>query len=1105
MTTFDIRLFGAIEIRRDGALLTDFRSQKALVLLAYLICENRPVTRDYLAGLGWPEMQQSQALGLLRRSLHDLNSQLPGCLDIDRRMVCFRPAASATVDIDQFVTLTAQNDVDAWLQAEALYRAPFLHGLYLDGAPELESWLLREQERWQGEFIQLLNRLATYHTERAAYAQAFAFTQQVLTIEPWREETHRQAMLLLARLGQTDAALTQYETCRRALREELDVEPARETKNLRARLAAIDHIPTHPLPPATTPFVGRTEEVAELTRLLANHGCRLITLLGPGGMGKTRLALEMARNMVSEQQRRFLHGVVFVPLVGVETLAQLVAALGHALAFTFQAQGVPETQLLHYLHDKELLLVLDNFEQLVNAPIAAFVRQLLDRAPDLKLLITSRVRLHLQGEQIYWMQGLHVPMTTAMTTTLNVAEMATYSSVQLFLATAQRSQPHYALTTDDAPAVMAICQLVQGMPLALELAAAWISVLTPAEIAAELMRDLDFLASEAHDLPLRQRSIRAVFDTSWRLLTKNEQALYPKLSIFRNGFTRQAAEQITGASLSGLATLVNKSLLQYDHRTNRYNLHELLHQFDADKLAQTPAVETIIREQHSTYYCAFLAAQADKLNFVTEPLTRMPIAADFENIFAAWAWATDYGRLERLSETIDSLSSLCMRLTRCQEYVFLLKSTVTKLEELCASHLRETQLQYVYAKVLAYYGNVVELVGNRVEARQLLQKSLNYFCLPELIDKDTRTMRAFILGWLGDTSYSAEAQQYYTQALALSRSVGAKQHIAEMLLSQSNLIITCNTNKLAAAQRLAEEALTIHRELDDKIGLSWSLHTLSRLALHHGDYKTCEQMSRESLTIHQELQQKDGIAYRVTMLASATLMAGKFTETQVHAKEAATIWAELGFKANATAVELMLGLASLHQGDYIAAHSQAEKSLKSAHELMRPEEVAHALSLLGKVALVEEHYTEAQRYWQESIVLYQDLSLKSEVSCTLACMALTAYMLNDYITSRHYLIGASQMVHGIHDFTTGLWVLPVAALLLADAGCMEQAARFYGWSVCQPFIAKSSWFRNMITERVEMLLNPQPPFVVDSSGPTEEHDQWNVLIARLRTDLCNLD
>jgi DNA-binding SARP family transcriptional activator len=199
MFPLDFKLFGAIEARRGGKTITDFRSQKALVLLAYLICEDRPVTRDFLAGLAWPDATQSQALGLLRRTLHDLNQRLSGCLEMDRRTVRFRPTATTTVDIHQFTALIAQDEISAREEAVALYRASFLHGIYVDDAPELETWLLQEQERWRQAIIQVLNRLVEHYTQQAAYAQALGFARRLLALEPWREETHRQTMLLLAR------------------------------------------------------------------------------------------------------------------------------------------------------------------------------------------------------------------------------------------------------------------------------------------------------------------------------------------------------------------------------------------------------------------------------------------------------------------------------------------------------------------------------------------------------------------------------------------------------------------------------------------------------------------------------------------------------------------------------------------------------------------------------------------------------------------------------------------------------------------------------------------------------------------------------------------
>ena len=345
------------------------------------------------------------------------------------------------------------------------------------------------------------------------------------------------------------------------------------------------------------------------------------------------------------------------------------------------------------------------------------------------------------------MQGLNFPVATAVST-LTMEEIAAYSSIQLFLVTARRSQPQYTLSADDAPAVMAICQLVQGMPLAIELAAAWIGVLAPAEIAAELVHNLDFLAREVHDLPLRQRSMRAIFDTSWRLLNSLEQSVYQKLSIFRSGFTRQAAEQIAEASLLTLTALVNKSLIGYDHHTSRYGMHELLRQYAADKLVQTADGENFVRNQHSAYYCALLKAQSDALELVQQPAIRMSIANDYENIAAAWDWATANGQAERLFETIDSLSSFFVRLARVQEGVIQLEKTVRKLEELCTYSPTDSHLQYVYIKVLAHYGNFVDIVGRSEEARKLLQKSLECLSLPGLTEEDTRSLRArFLVGW----------------------------------------------------------------------------------------------------------------------------------------------------------------------------------------------------------------------------------------------------------------------------------------------------------------------------------------------------------------------
>ena len=722
MATFDIRLFGAIEIRRDGLLLTDFRSQKALVLLAYLICENRPVTRDYLAGLAWPEMAQSQALGLLRRSLHDLNSKLPGCLAIDRRTVHFSPTTPTTVDIQTFMTLMAANDLDGWTTAAACYRSPFLQGIYVDDAPELESWLLHAQEQWQQVAMQALERLIQHHTESSAYALALGYVQQLLALAPWREEAQRQAMLLLARTGQVSAALAQYKRCRQILQTELAVEPAPVTEQLYTRLKAIAHLPPPNLPVATTPFIGRAAELTDLVHLLAHPSSRLLTLLGPGGIGKTRLALAVASQVITAQQRVFLHGVHFVALADTDTAAQFVSTLAQALALTVQPQSPAADQICHYLRDKELLLVLDNFEQLLDDTSLAFVTKLLQTAPDVKLLLTSRVRLNLQGEQLYWLQGLHFPIAQANREPLPLTALRQYTGIQLFIEATQRVQPAYRLTEEDARAIAAICQLVQGMPLAIELAAAWMSILTPADIAAEISRNLDFLAGEMHDLPLRQRSMRAVFDTSWRLLQPDEQVVIQQLAVFHGGFTRAAAQSVTGATLPLLMSLVHKAFLSQS-MTARFEVHELVRRYATDKLMQTADKSTALRDRHTTYYAAYLAQLPSGWGRAAQP-DAAAFLQELANLRTAWLWAVAQLQVEPLAQMMNKLAHFYDIYRPKPEGEAIFRPAAEKLLATVVLATAALNTLNVYATVCLYLAEILMELSLSTEAELWSQRSL---------------------------------------------------------------------------------------------------------------------------------------------------------------------------------------------------------------------------------------------------------------------------------------------------------------------------------------------------------------------------------------------
>lgn len=1082
MTTFDIRLFGAIEIRRDGILLTDFRSQKALVLLAYLICANRPITRDYLAGLAWPEMEQSQALGLLRRSLHDLNSQLPGCLEIERRTVGFSPSAPATIDIHTFAHLLARHDGDkgdiaAVAAAAALYDAPFLHGVYVDEAAELESWLAREQEQWQQAVTRVLQRLIQHHTAEAAYAPALRYAQQLLALEPWREEVQRQAMLLLARTGQTSAALTQYERCRQILYEELAVEPAPETDQLYARIQAIGRTSLPSLPAATTPFVGRAEELVDLTRLLANPSGRLITLLGPGGIGKTRLALEVARSVVGDQQRVFLHGVRLVALAGTDTTAQFVSAVAQALAFTVQPQSPPEDQLCYYLRDKELLLVLDNFEQLIDSASAAFVTKLLQMAPDVKLLITSRVRLNLQCEQLYWMQGLHFPASLANREELQLTNLLKYSSLQLFIETAQRVQPAYRLAPADALAIVAICQLVQGMPLAIELAAAWASVLAPAKIVTEMNHTLDFLSSEMPDLPLRQRSLRAVFDTSWRLLTPTEQAIFQQLSVFRGGFTLEAAQAVAGATLPLLAHLQQHSFIQYQPSHERYTIHELLRQYGAERLAQNESLTERTHVRYGSFFCRWLAQLGTEMKTRQQESALRTAAIENENLHTAWLWAIRYQLLDLVDAALDGLFRFDEWQGHYAEGEWLCQQAIAHLPS--AGRPFIVQLR---AKLLTWQGIFARYQGEPERADQLLHASLALLDELQRAGQDVRAAQAFLklrMGKLVERMDRLKAVAYFEQSLALCQVVGDAWGSAHAL--QALGFMAFEGENLADATPYFTKSLDIFQRLGDARG---SLGALNQLVISFTfENKLAEAIgcADEAERIASQIAELPLIAQTLACKGMVTYYLGKIEDVYAYFLRSLALYEELGDRHTLPNAHLLLSETLLHLGriNECQIHIQKATALvqRSGDTFYR----GWALLMAGMASVFTKEYAQAEKQLTESIESFSQSGQSRRISESWSILAIVAVETNDLPRARYFLYNALRQLRGEHYLPPVLFALETTVVYLCHQAALIEATEISALMSRYNLLKSSIWAEVVIRQPLHLATASLPPAAIASA------------------------
>lgn len=638
--TGELRLecLGGMQITRDGAPLTGFVSVKAPALLCYLAITGRPQFRLVLAGLLWGDLPEEDAGANLRKALSNLRDLAGDHLIITPHMVTFDRTSAYWLDVEAFLSLSTRSlptDLPDLHAAAELYRGDFLDGFYVRHAPMFEEWVLGQREGLRGLAGHVLKRLAGYYAGTGELDLAIDYTARLLTLDPWQEEAHRQMMALLARRGARSAALAQYETCRRLLKEELGVEPMAETTALYRRIRAIGAPRPHNLTASVTSFVGREPELALIAARLADPNCRLLTLLGPGGVGKTRLALEAAWAARGQINDAFLDGVYFVSLLTVHSASALAAAVAAAIGLSLPLGAEPQAELLRHLRAREALLALDGFEHLVGE--TGFLTAILQHAPQVKLLVTSRQRLNLAGEWPLELGGLsYAPLGTTV-------GVETYSATQLFLQRAQQACPALEPSALDYQAINFICELVEGLPLAIELAAAWAKAMRCLDIAQTVESGLDVFTAFQSDLPARHRSIRAAFERSWRLLSVVECQAFCRLAVFRGGFTRESAEAVAGADLPILTALADKSLLRRG-QSGRYEMHELLRQFAAERLAETPAEADEVRARHARHYLGeFLAHGERGVPGGERSAEVVGLREESGNVQAAWAWATEHG------------------------------------------------------------------------------------------------------------------------------------------------------------------------------------------------------------------------------------------------------------------------------------------------------------------------------------------------------------------------------------------------------------------------------------------------------------------------------
>lgn len=912
----EIRLFGGLELRIDGAALTVFISTKAPALIAYLAVSRRPASRDLLAALFWGEMGDADAKNNLRQTLTSLRKGLDPFLEITRDTVALRADAPAASDIAAFESaLRAARRADGaeritYLQAAVdAYRGDFLEGFLVREAPEFEEWLLAQRTRYRELALQAFHQLTEDYLAQADYQAAIDAATRLLALDPWREEGHRQLMLGLARTGQYSAAMTQYQRCRALMQEVFAVEPAEETTALYTRIRSAQAGPRHNLPAALTGFVGRTAEIETIRRRLLMPSCRLLTIVGAGGSGKTRLALEVAASLVPV----FLNGVWFVSLAAVNPAEPeaLVASLATALQMPV-AVGNLRRQVIEFLRPREVLLVLDNLEHLLDD--IGWFGELLAAAPDVKLLATSRERLNLQAEQVTQLGGLPVPSH-------DDPAPENYAAVELFVRRGRRVQPDFVLTPHNRAAAVRICSLVGGLPLGIELAAAWVNQFSCHEIADAIAGNLDFLTTTQRDVSPRQRSLRAAFDHSWRLLHPVEQAAFAQLAVFPGSFTRQAAAEIAGVRAPTLAGLVDKSLVRRGEH-ERYDLHEVVRHFAAEQLRVLPNAAEV-QKRHALYYLQFLHTQTSRLRSSEQIAALTKIAVEIDNVRSAWteataqqdaaslyaaagglyhffvlrSWLVEGLELFRLArQALEAnvapadgqrlaLAELC---TREAKFLFLL-SRLDEAEDLLQCALRnldETTAPENVATARHYLGQVYVSRGDYAAAAALLSSSLELRRAAG--DRWGEVVTLLELGALDYYQGNlAGSHAHCLAGLALAEQVGDPETIAHLLTALG--LITRELGDYAAARHYAERGLRVYEELDSVYGRIQGLLTLGGLAVAQGDSLGAEPAFARALALSQSIGFRSGEADSHYRLGQTATVLGQADAAASHLRQAVRI------------------------------------------------------------------------------------------------------------------------------------------------------------------------------------------------------------------------
>ncbi|MFQ5855302.1 MAG: tetratricopeptide repeat protein [Anaerolineae bacterium] len=1089
-----IYTLGPFRVHRSDSPIPDpaWKTQKNKALLKILLTyRRRALTKEQLMEWLWPHLDPDAAgrnlrvaVSQLRRALEpDLprGSQSSFILTTDAGYA-WNTKADYWLDAEEFERLAAsrwQRADSRWQVADssanqdAISHQPsaishmqsaisLYQGDYLE-EDRYADWATAERERLRELYFALLTRLAEAYARQGRYQRAVASCREVLAADRCRESVWCQLMLYHHHAGDQALALRAYEECRHALAEELAVEPLPETialyeQVLRREVPAPRRDIPNNLPHELTNFVGRQEELAEIAARLENPACRLLTLAGPGGVGKTRLALRAA----SERMAQYPDGVYFVRLAPLSSADFMVAAIAEALGIHFYGREDPKVQLLNRLREKRMLLVMDNFEHLLAG--AELVIEILQHAPEVKILVTSREPLNFQAEWCVDIEGLLYPEgrleardwglereTRPSDDTQYVIRSTQYAAVRLFVERAGQVRAGFRLSQATTPDVVRICQFLEGMPLGIELAAAWVRRFSCSRIVREIERNrstalttgLDFLTTSMRDVPERHRSLRAVFDWSWNLLSEEERASFRKLSVCRGGFRSEAAEQVAGASPRVLASLVGKSMLR---RTpaGRYEMHELLRQYAGEKLHAFPADEKQAQELHCRYYATFLHQREEAIRNEARTDVLDEVGDEIENVRHGWEWAIAQWQVGEIGKYLDSLYHFYWIRGWYHEGEEVFGRAAERLD----ARLRPSQVEFnrrvdpgqarevIQGKILLRQGRFCFRLNHYKKARDVLRRSLavsRHHQMPEEIASTLHTL-GYVAYMVGDYEKAKELCQ---QSLAICEEARDRHEMAKCLNALGLAVV--GLGQYAEARRLHERSLAVSREIGNQRTAARALSYLGLLAGSMGEYAEARKLCRESLEVYGTMGDQWGVAHTLDYLGNIARWTGEYAEAERLYQESAVIWREIGHRWGIAVFAMHMGELACLSREYTEARHHYEEGLGVFEEIGDRPGIASCLGGLGRVAQALGHYEEAGELFHESLAVNREINKAGGIAMSLQDLGNLAGAQAEKQAARAHCREALKIAVDINAVPLVLEILVGIAVLLTEEGEGGQA------------------------------------------------------------------